>query len=284
MSKTTMPISGNDILAGLSQVGIATKYTVLDYVRSRRFFILLAVTLAISTVLTAVIGIYRPALLMANSLSFYSGWWGEAAPYIVVLAAIFFGGDAISGEFHNKTGYFLLPNPVKKSSIYFGKWLSAFIASSAILALFASAVLVNGFYYFGLSMPFEMVQSLLFAWVYLVAALGFTFFFSSVFKNSSMSILLTAILLLFGFMFIARGLGLAAVEPSFILTYGGSIINNVLTVPYPAHVQTTIDNLERNLTMTNYTATVPEGLAIMGIYFAVTMILGLLLFVKKEFS
>jgi ABC-2 type transport system permease protein len=284
VSKTIELISINGILASLGQIGIATKYTVTDYVRSRRFLILLTVTLAISAILTLIIAIYRPAILMANSLSFYSGWWGEAATYIVVLSAIFFGGDAISGEFQNKTGYFLLPNPVKKSSIYFGKWLSALIASSAILAVFASIVVGNGIYYFGLSIPSELGQSLLFAWFYLVAALGLTFFFSSLFKNSSMSILITSILLLFGFMFIARGLGLASVEPSFILTYGGGIINNILTVPYPAHAQTTVSNLNQNLALTTFSATVPEGLVIMGIYFVITVILGLVLFERKEFT
>src|ERR1039457_6742206 len=63
---------------------------------------------------------------------------------VLVLLGIFFGGDAIAGEFQNKTGYFTLPNPVRRSSVYVGKWLAAFIASTAILAIFAAITLANG--------------------------------------------------------------------------------------------------------------------------------------------
>jgi len=52
------------------------------------------------------------------------------------------------------------------------------------------------------------------SWFYFVAVLGFTFFFSSLFKNSSMSIIVTTILFLFAFgivqLFVAN---LAQIEP-----------------------------------------------------------------------
>ncbi len=115
-----------------------------------------------------------------------------------MLSAIFFGGDAISGEFQNKTGYFGVPNPIRRSSIYIGKWLAAFIASTVMLGIFTVVTVGNGLYYFS-GVPYQFVESLLFAIFYLVAVLGFTFFFSSLFKSSSMSILLTAILFLFVF-------------------------------------------------------------------------------------
>jgi ABC-2 type transport system permease protein len=44
---------------------------------------------------------------------------------MVILSGIFFGGDALFGEFQNKTGYFTIPNPVRRSSIYVGKWIAA---------------------------------------------------------------------------------------------------------------------------------------------------------------
>ena len=219
--------------SSLAQVGITMKYTLLDYVRSRRFFVLLTIALIISAVLTFVVGYYRPESFLATDLSFYSGWWGNIATYVIVLSGIFFGGNAISGEFQNKTGYFGTPNPIRRSSIYIGKWLSALIASTVILGVFAAITVGNGLYYFP-TVPSEFGLSLLFAWFYLMAVLGFTFFFSSLFKSSSMSILVTAILFLFAFniiqLFVAN---LSQIEPWFVLTYGAQIIGNILTVPYP---------------------------------------------------
>jgi ABC-2 type transport system permease protein len=280
--------SGNRVPSSLTQIGTTMKYTLLDYVRSRRFFILLTIALVISAILTSVVGYYRPAVFLASELSFYSSWWGNIATYVIVLSGIFFGGDAISGEFQNKTGYFGIPNPIRRSSIYIGKWLSAFVASTVILGVFAAITVGNGIYYFGANVPVEFGESVLFAWFYLVAVLGFTFLFSSLLKSSSMSILVTAILFLFAFniiqLFVAN---FAQIEPWFILTYGAQIIGNILTVPYPQHISTISvphGGPGGGITITTFNVPVLEGLAIIGLYFIITTVLGLMLFERKEFT
>jgi ABC-2 type transport system permease protein len=266
------------------------KYTFLDYLRSRRFAILLGIMLIISAILTAVVAYYKPPSFLASPLAFYSGWWGMSVTFITVLSGIFFGGDAISGEFQNKTGYFTIPNPIRRSSVYIGKWISAFIAASIILLLFTAITLANEAYHFhGLSVPWEFAESFLFAWFYLVAVLGFTFFFSSLFKSTSYSILVTAILFLFAFSLIQTLISvLAQIEPWFILTYGSGIIGNVLTTPYPAHITSIPGAFGRGgaaaPTFTTFNATIPEGLAIIAVYFLVTAALGLILFERKEFN
>lgn len=281
----TRTISSNKVPSSMTQVGITMKYTFLDYFRSRRFFILLIITLTISALLTFIVGYYRPESFLSSDLSFYSGWWGNSATFVIILSGVFFGGDAISGEFQNKTGYFGIPNPIRRSSIYVGKWLSAFIASSVILAIFAAITVGNGLYYFGLNVPYQFGLSLLFAWFYLAAVLGFTFFFSSLFKSSSMSILVTVILFLFVFSLVQTLVAnLVKVEPWFILTYGAQIIGNILVVPYPPHTQVNTFGPGSQVSLTTYNVTVPEGLVIIGLYFAITAILGLLLFERKEFT
>jgi ABC-2 type transport system permease protein len=279
-------LSTNKVPDSLAQVGITLKYTFIDYFRSRRFFILLIITLLISALLTILVGYYRPADFLISDLSFYSDWWGRAVPFVIVLSGIFFGGDAISGEFQNKTGYFEVPNPIRRSSIYVGKWLAAFIAATAILILFTVITVLNGMYYFGPNVPYQFGLSVLYAWIYLIAVLGFTFFFSSVFKSNSISILVTAILLLFAFSLIESLVSdLVQVEPWFILTYAGGIIGNILAPVYPDHMIVTTEHIaKRVITITSFNASVPEGLVIMAVYFVVTGILGLILFERKEFT
>ena len=271
-----------EVPSSIAQVRLQAKYEFLNYFRFRRFLIsALAIGVIIAILLTAVVGYYRPASFMISALSFYNSWWGMTASFVVILSGIFFGGDAISAEFQNKTGYYLVPNPIRRSSIYVGKWIAAFIASSIILAIFAAITIANGAFYFGANIPYEFVESLAFSWVYLIAVLGFTFFFSSLFnRDISYSILVTAILFLFAFTIIQELVStLAQIEPWFILTYGSSIIGNVMTIPYPLHKVishgfgggSTNPNAP---TFTTFNATVPEGLAIMLIYFVVTAILG----------
>ena len=278
---------GNKVPSSMAQVRISMKYTLLEYLRSRRFLIMLIITLLIAALLTIIVAWRRPAGFVTTNLGFYSSWWGTAITLVIILAGIFFGGDAISGEFQNKTGYFGIPNPVRRSSIYIGKWLSAFLAATAIMLIFAVITIANGVYYFGSSgLPYQFVESLLFAWFYLAAVLGLAFFFSSLFKSSSMSILVTVILLLFGFTLISTLVSdLVGIEPWFILTYGSGIIGNILQSPYPLPKVTTSSTFgPRTITTTTFAASVPQGLAIIGIYFIVTAVLGLLLFERKEFN
>lgn len=272
-------LESNKVPSSLTQTKIVTKYTLLDYLRSRRFLILLVITISLSVVLSAVANLY-PEFRPSN-IGFYHNWWGETGGFMVILSAVFFGGDAVAGEFQNKTGYFSLPNPIRRSSIYFGKWISAFIASSVILGVFAIITMANGAYYFG-SIPSEFLYSLAFSWVYLVAGLGFTFFLSALFKNSSYSILVTAIMFLFVFNIVnVACIQFAQLEPWFMVTYGSEIMVNIFSVPYPDHIVTyTIADVTR----TTFNATIPGGLAIMAVWFAITTAVGLLLFERKEFT
>jgi ABC-type transport system involved in multi-copper enzyme maturation permease subunit len=173
--------------------------------------------------------------------------------------------------------------------VYIGKWISAFIAASIVLFIFMAITVANEALYYPLSIPWQFAESFLFAWFYLMAVLGFTFFFSSLFKSTSYSILVTAILFLFAFTLIQTLIAaLAQIEPWFILTYGSEIIGNVLASPYPAHVTQAAGFGGRGgaaaPTFTTFNATIPEGLMIIAVYFLVTAALGLILFERKEFN
>jgi len=273
----------------LSQIGTITKYNFLNYFRARRFYVMLTIILIISGLLTGLVAYFKPAsFILGGALGFYGAGWGSFATFVIVLSAAFFGGDAISGEFQNRTGYFLVPNPIRRSAIYIGKYLAALAASSIILGIFALIMIGNGLYYFPGSVPWEFEQSILFAWVYLIAALSLTFAFSSLFKSSSISILMSVILLLFVFDVVDTVATIVAgIEPWFSITYGAGIVSDILMVPYPQHFTSTpisTGGPGSRFNISTYHAGVPEGLAILAIYFAVMAVLGLWLFEKKEFT
>jgi ABC-2 type transport system permease protein len=281
---STQPKAAHPRVSTSTHIGIITKYNFLNYFRARRFYVMLAIVLLIGGLLTIAIGYYRPAaLLEGGALGFYAAGWGSFATFVVILSTAFFGGDAISSEFQNKTGYFLVPNPIRRSAIYVGKWLAALAASTIVLGIYALMIIANGVYYFGSSVPSQFLQSVLFGWIYLIAALSLAFAFSSLFKSSSISILMSVILLLFVFDVIDTvASSVVGIEPWFSITYGAGIISSVLTVPYPGHVSTT--KFGPRISVTTYVATIPEGLAILAIYFVVMAVVGLWLFERKEFN
>lgn len=283
-STPTLPLTSRQLVpSSLSQVGTITKYEVLNYFRSRRFFVLLIIDVVIAGLITALVGYFGlDSINVTTALQFYSFMWGGFITLVTILAGIFFGGDAISGEFQNKTGYFLVANPLRRSSIYIGKWLGAFIASMIVFAVFAGITVGNVTYYFGLVIPYQFVESLLFSILYLMGVLGLTFLFSALFKSSAMSITVTAILFLFVFSLLQTVLnGLLGIEPWFIITYGAGIIGNVLADKYPtAQAVRGIGGRERTI----YAVSIPAGLAILLGYFVVTAVLGLIIFERREFT
>ena len=281
----TNPGAGNHRESSLAQVWIVTKYNFLNYFRARRFYVMIAIVLLISGLLTFVIAYRRPEGILSNDLGFLSLTWGSFISLIVILSTAFFGGDAISSEFQNRTGYFLVPNPIRRSVIYVGKWIAALVASTVILLVYAGVIVANSAYYFGLTIPNEFLLSMLFAWIYLVAALSFAFAFSSLFKSSAISVLMSVIMLLFVFNVVDTvAASLAGIEPWFSITYGASIVQSILTVPYPQPVVTQSLGPRGGFSVTTYTAPVWEGLVILGIYFVVMAVVGLWLFERKEFT
>jgi len=281
----------NSRVSTLTQIGIITRYNFLNYFRARRFYVMMAIILIISGLLTGLVAYYQPAgFVGGDALAFYGAGWGSFANFVIVLSAAFFGGDAISSEFQNRTGYFLVPNPIRRSAIYVGKYLAALIACSIILGMFALIMIGNVLYYFpSAPFPAEFLQSLAFSWVYLIAVLSLAFAFSSLFKSSSISILMSVILLLFVFNVVDEvAVIVANVEPWFSITYGAGIVANILTIPYPEHYNPntlgTGTGPAARFRVPAYNATVPEGLAILAVYFVVMALVGLWLFEQKEFT
>ncbi len=270
----------------LQQVPKLTRYQLREYMRSLRFVALIGIIVAIGAILTVVVAHFRGSII-SNNLAFYGSFWGGGVDLVIVLSAVFFGGDAIAGEFQNKTGYFLMGLPLRRSTVYLGKFIAAFLASVAMLLLFLVILLANGAYYFGAGLfPWQLGLSLLLAVCYLVSVLGFTFLISSLFKTSAYGFVLTVILFLFGFSILESLItGLVKVEPWMIISYAESTIGNVFSSTANWGLSGTVTTVHfGQLSETTYTAGIAEGILIMIVYFVAAALAGLALFEREEFN
>ena len=270
----------------LEQVTKLTRYQLREYLRSRRFVALALIVLVVGAILTLVTAHFRGSIISTN-VAFYGSFWGGGVNLPIILAAVFFGGDAIAGEFQNKTGYFLMGLPLKRTSIYVGKFIAAFLASLAMIVLFLAILLLNGLYYFGGSaFPWQLGVSLVLGIVYLAAVLGTTFLFSSLFKTSAYGFVLTAILFLFGFTLLEDLIaGLVKIEPWMVISYASSTIGGIFASPVNWGIQGTVTTTTVGRFMsTTYTSGIGEGVIIMLGYLIVTALAGLWLFEREEFT
>jgi ABC-2 type transport system permease protein len=285
-------LAGAEILASVNpkstsqQIGILARYQLRNYLRSFRFLILVGIVAAIGALLTVLVAHYRPGSLLSSSVNFYSGIWVGGISIVIILSTVIFGGDAIAGEFQNKTGYFLMGLPIRRVSVYLGKYIAALLASLSIMAFYAAILIVNAVYYFGLSaFPWQFGASFVLACIYMLAVLGFTFLLSSLFKTSAYALVLTAILFLFGFTLLQDVyVGLVNAEPWFIISYAQGVVGAIFTNPYPARVVQTRSMFPPHAVMTVYTPTIVEGVGIMILYVLVTTLAGLFLFQREEFT
>lgn len=272
------------------QITKLARYQLREYLRSRRFFAMAGIVVAIGAILTAVVAHYRGSLIASN-VGFYAGSWGGAAGYLVVLVAVLFGGDAIAGEFQNKTGYFLMGLPVRRSTVYLGKFLAAYVAAASMLLLDLGFLVANGGFYFGLGLfPWQLGASVALAFVYLGAVLGATFLFSSLFKTSAYGFVLTALLFIVGFTILQDYVSaFAHVEPWMVISYASSTISSVFDPGanwgWTGTSTLVHGTIEKNAVVRIFTvAGVAEGVAIMLGYLVGTVLAGLWLFEREDFS
>jgi ABC-2 type transport system permease protein len=270
------PTSG--VPDSMVQALLMSRYQFRDYLRSRRFILMMGIVAAISAILIAVVAHFRPAGLVGSTAAFYGSLWVGGVEVLIVFAGIIYGGDAIAGEFQNKTGYFLMSLPLRRWSVYAGKYLAAYAAATVAVLTYLVVLLGFGSFYLGDRVfSVGLLESLALAQLYLAALLGATFLFSSAFKTSAYAVLVVAVMFLFGFTIVIDLIeGLAKIEPWFIITYANPIIGYPL-VGTAAHVS-------HFAGMTSYEPTYLEGIVIMLGYFLGTTLGGFFLFEREEFT
>ena len=262
-----------------------TRYQLRDYLLSRRFILQLAIVVVVGVILTIVVAHYRPSSLLDNSNDLYSPLWAMFVYVVIVFAGIIFGGDAIAGEFQNKTGYFLMGLPIRRATAYVGKYLAAFIASMIAVLLYAGIVLANGVFYFGGgAFTLAFAESFGLATIYTLALLGAVFLFSSLFKTSTYAVLVVAVLFLFAFSILQEVLTFVVmIEPWMLISYAASVISYPFAASLPMHVVQTVVGPGQTV-FGGYNPTYPEGIGIMLGYFVLATLGGLLLFEREEFT
>ncbi len=259
-----------------SQMITISKYQFLNFIRSKRLYTLLLIILLMALAYILVIWYYiDPSQMEPND--FLSNWV-TFVPFLTVLIALFFGGDAIASEYDKKTGYFLFPNPIKRWVILWGKFLASFLASIIVLLLFWGFALTDTYYYFG-EITEEMWKSLGLSLLYLLSLLSLTYMFSSFFRSSAVAITIVAILYIFIFGIIESIGMFTGIEPWFSITYSSNIITNVLKNPYPPHMQ---EITQGGLKITIFNPTLEIGIAIMVGYFIISSIVATIVITYRE--
>jgi len=266
------------------QLRTVTSSQLTHYFRTYRFLGLLAFVAFVSALTLAFqldAGVTATRVAQLNRSSEYLSNFLDYAGLWIIIAAAFFGGDALSVDFSTGAGYYMLVLPIPRWILLVGRYLAATLVTIAVVAVYYAFGLAGAVYFFGGgSIPWAaLAASLGLAVVFTFAALGVAFCLSALFRSPATGVLVTILTLYVGLTTLQGVLELANVEPWMSLTYAGGAMAAVLDTDF-LHYQSI--PLGEDQFYTLWSASVLEGLGIMLAYAAVFVPLSAVLYHRKE--
>ena len=271
-------------VSDFEQWRIITFHQLGHYVRTNRFYGLLGFVVLVAGLTLAFevdAGIAAVQVQQLYRSSEYLSNYLVNTGLFVVLAAAFFGGDALSVDFSTGAGYYMLVLPIRRPVLLAGRYAAATLVTLAIVGVYYAFGAVGAVYFFGApSVPWGLLfASLGLAVVFALAALSVAFCVSSLVRSPAAGVLITVLALYVGFTTLQATLELAGLEPWFSLSYAGGAMAAVLDTDF-VHFQNI--PLGEDQYYTIWSATVSEGLEIMAAYVAVFLPLSAYLYQRKE--
>jgi len=269
----------------LRQIATVTRYELLKYLRGRRLLAIVVLTIIISAIFLIVppaIGSdysKDPKEFTVNMLSFLS--------ILAILSATFFGADAIVSEYESKTGYFLFPNPIRKTVIFLGKFIASALVSAGAIGLYYAIAVVSVRVIDG-SIPTNTGVSFIYSLFYLFAILAIAYLLSAVMRSSVYSLVLT-FFTFFLILPIVDAVGsIAKFKPWFSVTFASGISQYIFQSPYPTDKVFNATAFSgpsagaRSLSLVQYYPEIRLSLIVMAVYFVVAFLLAILIAQRRE--
>ena len=202
---------------------------------------------------------------------------------VIVISASFFGSSSIVSEFHDRTAYSLLPNPISRESIWFGKFLAALAVSFMISSIFYIVITVGtGIEYE--DVPVEIVSSWGLSFVVVMMVTSISFLFSSILKGPTGATV--AVFILFILIFpMVEGIIMVFDEskPWWMPSFLAKITEFSMFTPYPSDLEP--GELPRGpFDRSRFVAYIDESVSIMIGYTIAVSIASIFIFKRKEMS
>jgi ABC-type transport system involved in multi-copper enzyme maturation permease subunit len=258
------------------------------YLHTRRFRVILPIYIVVALIFPILYGanvLQRPA----DVYSYTSLALGELLSFTALLAALL-AGDAISQDF-GRQGFFTLTQPVRRSEIMLARTLAAFVFSALAMLAWIGIGLVSGLAFYS-SIVANWAPILGFSILLAGSIVSFVVLFSSLFKSPTMSVVVSVLIVWLVMPIITGVLDLVGVEPWFLLTYAGGVVDGLAEKIYPPHVTsiTAIAGgagsaatvMTPSITVTTFTPYVWEAAVIMAAYLVVSLALGWFVYSRKE--
>ncbi len=254
------------------------------YVSTRRFLVIIPLYLLLFLIYPTLI--YAGVISKPADVYAFADMGLSNFSFSVALVAGLLAGDALSQDF-SRQGLFTLTQPIRRSVILVARYGSAALASIIVMvvAYWVPGLIASEVFY--QSVVPSILEIFLLSMVFIASIVAFVVLFSSLFKSSTISIVLSIVLVWILMPTISMFLPFVGIEPWFFITYAGGALGALTQRTYPPHVQqTTVPRFgpgaRSGLTITTYTPSGPEAVAIIFAYLIVSLALAWLVYSKRE--
>lgn len=271
----------NKIPSHISQTLIVTRYEFLKFVKGKKLYGMICFAFFIPIILVSL-----PELMGGeypeNSSEFFSSQM-NFLNIVIVISVSFFGSSAIVSEFHERTAYSLLPNPVNRISIWFGKFLTALLISFLIASIFYKITALGSWNIYG-DIPEEIISSWGFSFLIVLMVSSISFLFSSILKGQTAAMVAVFILFILIFPMI-EGIIIAFAEdkPWWIPSFISKITEFSFFTPYPSDLEP--GELPRGpFDRQRFVPYVDQSVVMILTYSTIASIVSIVVFNKKEMN
>lgn len=266
----------------IRQTFVVLKNEIIKTLRAKKallYIILVFGVLALQTALPYLVG----EGLKGEAASIF-GQYISYVQLLVVLTATLFGSYTIVSEFEERTALVMFTRPIKKSSIFFGKFLSCYIVGAVIMVAY---YLISAAIAFAVTGDFvsSIGKSLAVMLGYLLACTGVSMLISSFFKKGGTCAVMTFITILLFISIISGVLTLNNIDPWFMMDQAGNAITNCI----PEYVDSTNASLSSagaSMGIDLGSVQVANWAKSTGVLIAwgiITLAISFIKFIKKEF-
>lgn len=267
----------------------STTYYFRNYYRSRSFYLMLAISLLVSALMTFFTVRYVnklpeifPSLNLTNisiatKESIFGYVWSFVLLDLPVFASVFFGSSAISSEIENKTAFHIFTLPIGRSSLLLSKYLAAVFVTIVTVLVYLVIQAATFLYVFPVPLVGSYFDALWLLIIFIFAMTAFTFMISSIFNKNTyayITVFLIYFLIFNAYQVISEFIYKST--PFYLLDTASGIVEKV-------YINVSLSPFNFNFSLTPVgMPEIIQAVIVMAIYTIVSIAVALIIFERKE--
>ena len=116
------------------------KFELIKFFRSRKIKASFVLTVVITLIIYAIPSLLGESSAQQPDVTNYTINFIQFLSTLILISVTLFGGDSLTSDFQDKTGYTLFTNPISRTSLLFGKFTAASITLTFVTGLYLSLI------------------------------------------------------------------------------------------------------------------------------------------------